>query len=103
MQFNYQIISCAVIPTMDFILIILTFLKYNTFYSLYNCEFINGQSLSNKYKQNYVYLIDCNYVAQFAWHFSKSLFSFITFINYNYYTIIVIFKNDSVCEIITDL
>jgi hypothetical protein len=31
MQFNYQIISCAVISTMDFILIILTFLKCNTF------------------------------------------------------------------------
>ena len=38
-------------------------------------------------------------VAQFAWHFSKSLFLFINF----YYTIIVIFKNDSVCQIITDL
>jgi hypothetical protein len=45
--------------------------------------FINGQSLSNKYKQNYVYLIYCKYVAQFAWHFSKSLF---------------LFKNDSVCQ-----
>ena len=91
-QFNYQIISCVVIPLVDFILIILTFLKYNTFYSLHDCETINGQSLTNKYKQYYVYLIDFNYVAEFAWYFSKSLFSFITFIKCNNSNMIVYVK-----------
>jgi hypothetical protein len=50
MQFNYQIISCAVISTMDFILIILTFLKCNTFIQYTRLWICNRTKVSsNKY------------------------------------------------------
>jgi hypothetical protein len=82
MQFNYQIISCAFISTMYFILIILTFLKCNTFIQYTRLWIYNRTKvLSNKYNfflRIYLISLVADLYAIFLSHYCYSLLLLIT-------------------------